>query len=354
LKGKYRVSVVANETNREGIVEFFQLRTERNSTADRLKKAFWLKLRQFDRYFWTPGFIELAQQLEQRHFDLIITHDLSLLPLVFRIRQSAQVLFDAREYYPQEYEDRFTWRFFFKDLNHYLCRHLMTKCDQVVTVSQGLADEYRRAYGIDVEVILSLPFYHTLEPSVVDENRIRMIHHGNVDPSRKIENMIQLMDHLDQRFWLDLMLVSQQEDSYYQFLQREAGKRSNVRIIPPVRHAEIIPFTNHYDIGLYYLEPVSFNIKHAMPNKLFEYIQARLAVAVTPTEMRTVVERYDCGIVSPAFDIRAMAATLNALSTEQIAYYKHQSHLAADQLNASVTCQRQQQIIGHLLGVNEN
>jgi hypothetical protein len=228
----------------------------------------------------------------------------------------------------------------------------MTKCDQVVTVSHGLAEEYRRAYGIDAEVVLSLPFRHTLEPSAVDENTICMIHHGNVDPSRKIEKMIQLMDHVDQRFGLDLMLVGQHGDSYYQFLQREVDKRKNVRIIPPVRHAEIIPFTNSYDIGLYYLEPVSFNIKHAMPNKLFEFIQARLAVAVTPTEMRTVVEQYDCGIVSPEFDIRAMAAKLNALSAQQIAYFKHKSHLAADQLNSGVTCQRQQQIVGRLLGAN--
>jgi glycosyltransferase involved in cell wall biosynthesis len=349
LKDAYEVSAMAQDVNRADVVNFYPLHQQPGGSIGRVKKALWLKSRQFDRYIWTPSLIELARQLEQKQFDLIIAHDLSLLPFAFRIRQSAKIFFDAREYYPSEYEDQFLWRFLFKDLNKYLCRRYMTKCDQVVTVSRGIADEYQRAYGISAEVVLSLPVHHDVEPAPTREDQVRIIHHGAIAPSRRIEKMIQLMDHVDARFTLDLMLVSSNSDTYYQFLQQEASRRSNVRIIPPVRHTEIIPFTSSYDIGLFYLEPANFSLNRTIPNKLFEFIQARLAVAVTPTEMRTIIEQYECGVVSPEFDIRAMASTLNALTAEQIANYKHKSHLAAQQLNASATYRQVHQLIGRLL-----
>lgn len=350
LKDKYQVSVLAKNANPADIVTFYPLQQPISTTLDRFKKVLWLKLRRFDRYLWTPNLVKLADQLQQEHFDLIISHNLELLPFALEIRKSARVLFDAREYYPHEYDDQWMWRFLFKDLNEYLCRHFMTQCDQMITVSQTFATEYQREYDVKPEVVLSLPFYQALDPKSVDESRIRIIHHGAIAPSRQIEKMIYLMDHLDARFTLDLMLVAPSGDSYYGFLQQEASKRKNVRIIPPVHYTEIVSFTNQYDIGLFYLEPTNFSLRYTLANKLFEFIQARLAVAVTPTEMGTIVEKYDCGVVSSAFEIEAMAEKLNALSGEQITYYKHQSHIAAEILNARATSQQIQHIVQRLLG----
>ena len=348
LQNNCQVSVVAKNADRDTVATFYHLDSPPSSSFGRIQKATWLKLRRFDRYLWPPVLSKLAEQLEQKTFDAIVVHDLALLPFVFKIRKSAKVLFDAREYYPREYEDQLTWRFLFKDLNHYLCKRYMPECDQVITVSQGLADEYRREYGVLPQVVFSLPFYHDITPSPVSDKPIRIIHHGAVAPSRRIEKMIQMVDYLDDRFALDLMLVASEQDSYFQFLKQEASKRTRVRIIPPVRHSEIIPFTNQYDIGLFYLEAANFSLAHAMPNKLFEFIQARLMVAVTPTEMSKVVDQYACGIVAPSFDIQAFAKQFNSLSAEQIRNYKQQSHVAAQTLNAHTTCEQVRAIVQQL------
>ena len=52
----------------------------------------------------------------------------------------------------------------------------------------------------------------------------------------------------------------------------------------------MLEFANQYDVGVFLL-PASFpNQVHVLPNKLFDYIQARLAVAIGPShEMAEVV-----------------------------------------------------------------
>ena len=55
---------------------------------------------------------------------------------------------------------------------------------------------------------------------------------------------------------------------------------------------EIVDTIAEYDIGLFILSPINFNYYHALPNKLFEFIQARLAIAVSPSpEMARIVHR---------------------------------------------------------------
>ena len=77
----------------------------------------------------------------------------------------------------------------------------------------------------------------------------------------------------------------------------------------------IVDTIAQYDIGLFLLSPANFNYYHALPNKLFEFVQARLAVAIGPSpEMARIVNDHDLGIVAPDFEPTTMAAHLNALT----------------------------------------
>ena len=55
---------------------------------------------------------------------------------------------------------------------------------------------------------------------------------------------------------------------------------------------ELPRMANDYDVGLYLLPPTNFNQRYALPNKFFEFIQGRLAIAIGPSpEMAKLVER---------------------------------------------------------------
>ena len=107
---------------------------------------------------------------------------------------------------------------------------------------------------------------------------------------------------------------------------------------------------NKYDIGLYLLPPMNFNQEHALPNKFFEFIQARLAIAIGPSsEMTSIVEKYDCGIVSKDFEPENLASKINSLSTEKVRYYKQNSHKTAQELNSEVNYENIKRILAGLV-----
>ncbi|RAX55506.1 capsular biosynthesis protein, partial [Helicobacter monodelphidis] len=146
-------------------------------------------------------------------------------------------------------------------------------------------------------VITSAAKYYAPPPKGLSSHEtIKLIYHGMAGRERGIETMIETMDYVDERFSLDLMLVKTADIDYFNQLQNLAHSRSNVRILNPVAFEEIIPFTTQYDIGFYILQPSNFNGYYALPNKFFEFIQARLAIAIGPSkEMARYVQQYDLG-----------------------------------------------------------
>jgi hypothetical protein len=108
---------------------------------------------------------------------------------------------------------------------------------------------------------------------------------------------------------------------------------SNINFIEPVNINDIPKHTNQYDIGVFLLPPTNFNYTYALPNKFFEFIQARLAIAIGPSpEMAAVVKTYDLGAVSEDFTAESLAKKIKDLSVEKIMYYKKQCNKYASDL----------------------
>jgi hypothetical protein len=97
----------------------------------------------------------------------------------------------------------------------------------------------------------------------------------------------------------------------------------------------VVTAINKYDMGVFLLPPVNFNYANTLPNKLFDFIQARLGIAIGPTpEMAAIVNQYQNGVVSADFQPKSLAAKLNSLRVADIARFKNQSAVAAQVLNA--------------------
>jgi hypothetical protein len=334
LQSEFRVTAAGYADPQLKGVEFVPLPARRKHLGDRALAAARLKLGRFEEYYWAIDSAQAAlAALRGRAFDLIIANDASSWPLAVALRGRARLLFDAHEYAPREFEDLLWWRIFHQPYKTWLCRKYLSRADGTLTVCPGIAEEYEKIFGVRPELVRNVPPQQPLSPSPTDPRRVRMIHHGGATASRKIENMIRMLDQLDpERFSLDLILVPS-EPRYFQHLQTLARGRSNVRFLPPVPMREIPACINRYDVGLYLLEPNSFNNLHALPNKFFEFIQARLAVAIGPSpEMARLVREHDCGLVADDFSPAALSAALRPITAAQIDAWKQNSHRAADTL----------------------
>jgi glycosyltransferase involved in cell wall biosynthesis len=296
-----------------------------------------LLLRQYERFYWSQKPIRDAQiKLSGKEIDLVLANDIETLPLALSIAREAKVILDAHEYAPRQGENMLTWRVLFQKYKAYLCQTYIPRVNGMITVSQGIADRYQQDTGIRPLVITNAPDFENLQPRLFRPpgDTIRLVHHGRISPSRKTEKMIEMMDYLDRRFELDLILM-ENWPGYLKHLKRFASGKPNVHFLPPVPMADLSRLLNQYDIGVYLLEPVNFNYLHSLPNKFFEFIQARLAVAIGPSpEMARLVRKHDLGVVAADFSPRALAQCLLGLDVKKIEYFKSQSHKVAHLLSA--------------------
>lgn len=294
-----------------------------------------LKLRRYEWYYWShPRIRNAYSTLRDTGFDLVIANDLVTLPLALKIAGGAPVLFDAHEFAPLEYEDQWIWRFFLARYNHEMSRRYLPQAAKVVTVCESIAKRYANDYGVGAEVITNAAPLCQLPVRRTGEKRIRMIHHGAAIVSRQNERMIEMMAFLDERFTLDLILVPG-DSRYIGRLKGMAQRDARIRFLDRVPMEQLVAVSSQYDVGLFLLPPTNFNYRMTLPNKFFEFIQARLAVAIGPSpEMARIVREFNCGIVAEDFLPHSLACALNRLRAADIDEMKLGSDRAARAHNA--------------------
>jgi len=291
---------------------------------------------------------DAGAELAATRFDAVIVHDIRPCPLAFSLCGDAPVIIDLHEYLPREYDDDLWWRYFFQKGTHALCAEYLPRAAACMTISRFVADAYAEEFGIRPSVVYNAPLYQDLQPSPLQEGKLRLVHHGLCARGRFIENMFDLMEKLDQRFELHLYLVG--NDAYYDAMRARAESCSNIYWHKPVPMKNLAAETNRYDIGLFMLSANTFNHNNALPNKLFEFIQARLVTAVWPTNgMKHIIDKYHTGFYTERFSVDEMATALNALTKDDILRYKAAGDRAAHLLTGEISMQKIINIVASVL-----
>ena len=286
------------------------------------------------RYWMDTIYLHQARQLLGIQADLAVVNDAWFLPIERAIGQGRPVVFDAHEYAPSEHVANLVWRIENGPIARAICRHEIPRLAGMMTVSPGRVDAYHDLCGVEAELVTSAPWFEDLEPRPLEGRRVRMVHWGGADPQRRLEVMIDAMALLDERFSLDMILVPGVSDYITALTQRAAGD-PRIRFLEPVPMPELARFGNAYDVGLYPLPPLHINQQFALPNKFFEFVQARLAVAIGPSpDMAHIARQHDFGILSEDVSPASVASALRTLTPERLWALKCNAHAAAHELSA--------------------
>lgn len=302
-----------------------------------------LKNKDFIPLIYTPNRMEILNFFEAIPLaDLIIVEDITLLPFAIDYKKThthTKILIDLREYYPLEYDNDPQWLESFGEFFYFICKNYLPDVDLAITVSEGIAEKYKKEFNLSCKIFYSLPPYHNIKPTPI-KDKIQIVYHGFLSPDRNSNFLLEIASQLKEDFHINILGLSNQKD-YLKDLKNKAP--SNVSFLDPVPMQELINFTNAFDIGILTLSPNTFNNTFALPNKFFEYIQARLALITTPLPSLTnLITTYDIGITSKDYSAKSLTTTLNCLTREQIMHYKSSSHHAANILN---THQNQEKIL---------
>lgn len=285
----------------------------------------------FLRYWNTSRIKDYMRLSGLKNIDLIVSNDLNTLPLAIALaRKQTKVVYDAHEYHAEEYAENPFWVSYNRPWISYLYRRYISRPDLCMTVGDNIARRYEQEYGKPFAVILNAPPFVEVKPSVTSPDKIKLVYSGMYGPTRKVDEIIRAMDLLSANYELHLLVANQSE----QLKQTVQGSRSANRIYihPAVGLREVSGFLNQFDVGVHLMSSNNFNNDNALPNKYFQYIQARLVTAFGPlSEIGAFTKEHHTGIISEDYTGAGLATALQKLSTGDINRIKMINHKNAEQ-----------------------
>lgn len=291
--------------------------------------------------------------LAGRTFDMIVANEARALPLAHGIANGAPVWGDMHEWAPEERTHVLSWRLLVAPFMRYVCARYLPVTTAITTVNGSIATLYDEQFGVDAEVVRNSIVLQALEPSPMVAGRIRLVHSGGAVPGRNIEALIEATLQLDDRFTLDLFLIGARDGGkYLQKLRTVAGDSPRVVFHDAVKPHELPAVLNAFDVGVYSLPVKTTNHRLMLPNKFFDFVQARLALVFSPAvETSALIDAYDLGKVTADFSTSALVSVLSALTSAEVARFKSNAHAAAPSLSSKQDEAVQRRIITSLLAI---
>lgn len=213
--------------------------------------------------------------------------------------------------------------------------------DYFITVSESIRLHYLETLGPKPsDVVLNSPSisYRALESSSLgirdflglgNEDLI-LVYVGFFSEGRGIKPLLDCAQELPDNYHLVFLGAG----NLWSEIVECTKKFTNVHVISPVPHEELVDFIRSADIGLCLLEPVSLSDRFALPNKLFEYAFAGLPILHSDLpEISRVAQRYELGercevSTKSVFEgiIRLKDATTSLVSLEPLSH-EHQQRV---------------------------
>lgn len=311
----------------------------------------------FSIYFWLkPQYQKALTLLKNNHYDLIHANDWDALPVACEYNRfsKAKIIFDAHEYNLDK-DKSSVFGFLYQRYFTFLFNKYGDLVNERITVASSIEKLYRKHFDWKFEIIINAPDFTPIYYKPVNPSYIHLVHHGRAAPARNLEEIIDLVKYLDNRYYLHMYLTPS-IPGYLESLKKRAGNYSgHVVIHDPVRPKELILEISQYDIGIPLIKADKDSYFYSLPNKFFDYIMAGLMVIVSPLPMMVdMIDKYEVGLYSNAFTLESIAEMVNSLSTNDLNKYKKNSIRASKELNSEIEMKKLFNIYKQLLDVKKN
>jgi len=254
--------------------------------------------------------------LFRKQQDLFISNDLDTLLanyLVSRIRKTP-LLYDSHEYFTEVPE--LTNRRRTKKIWERIEQRILPRIKYAITVSDSIASTYNEKYGTPFSVIRNVSYSRKplIDPAFHDRYsaRYKVIYQGALNMGRGLELMIQSMKYIS-----DTMFIIVGDGDIRMDLQKLVQEMKLVdKVVFPGKlpPRTLHKITSNCDLGISMEEDLGLNYRMALPNKIFDYIQARIPVICSDLpEMRALISSYEIGEVVDSRESNDIAAQIQAI-----------------------------------------
>lgn len=267
--------------------------------------------------------------------DILLANDMdTLLPnfLVAKLRRKTLV-YDSHEYWTEVPElverpvTRAVWL--------WMERWMFPRVDAAMTVNGSIARIYAEKYGVPVHVVRNMPFYAQAPLEAAPKEKV-LLYQGALNIGRGVELMIEAMRYLP-----DYRLVVVGTGTIEEPLRKLAAAKPFGQLVEfkgYVQAQHLRSVTSQAVLGMSLEEDRGASYHLALPNKLFDYIQAGVPVLVSDLpEMAAVVRDHGVGEVLAAQerDPEGLARRIRSIceNSGKYAAYAANCHHAATVLN---------------------
>lgn len=263
-------------------------------------------------------------------------------------RNKGILIYDAHEIWPHQNPGRNSLTVW---LLEQVERFFIKRAEVVITVNKLIANHFYQRYKLKKVpyVLMNCPLFYKLNKKRIEAEKRKLkqkfslnsevkivLYQGKFAIQRGIEDLIDASKF----FSKDLILIVRgPENDYYQKLVEYARERkilgTKVFFDSPVAMEEMIVKGAAVDIGILNFLPLSLNNYYILPNKIFEYMAAGLAVASSNMPaLSELIRKWRFGIIIPRNNPKGIARKLNSLcaNDNHLSTYKKNSLKAAQVL----------------------
>lgn len=282
--------------------------------------------------FYAEYNVRLFFYLLFKRCDILVANDLdTLLPnfLVSRLRRK-KLVYDSHEYFCgilEVIERPFVHKTWLK-----IEKFCFPKLQNIITVSQSIAEQYKMEYGKDVHVVRNIPRRTTFaitetraSLNLPEDKKIAILQGTGLHRDRGVEELIEAMP-LTEGLLL-LIVGSGAVIPQMQARVKELEICDKVRFVPRVSPQMLFNYTSLADIGVSLDKDASPNHHFSLPNKIFEYIQAGTPLlSTTLPERKKIIEKYNVGLIVNDLSPVSLSNALNEMIQNEAAYQQWKSN----------------------------
>lgn len=254
--------------------------------------------------FYAEYNIRLFWLLLTHSFHLIVANDLDTLPAGFLAHKLKRVplVYDSHEFYTGTPE--LVDRPFVQGIWESIEAFIFPRLTDIITVNGSIARLYEEKYHKKLHVVRNIPrrlrkegSYSRTDLGLPEDRKIILLQGAGINIQRGAEEAIEAVGHC--RDAILLIIGSGDVIGMLKEKAEEAEYRDRVIFLPKMPYEEMMRYTRLADIGLTLDKDTNINYRYSLPNKLFDYIHARIPVLASRLpEIAAIVEGYDIGLIT--------------------------------------------------------
>ncbi len=268
------------------------IKIDRNYKTKRLKLVFNSSF-----LFYAEFNLRLFFYLFFKKKHIVLANDLDTLLANFLISkiQQTKLVYDSHELFSEVPE--LVNKPFKKNIWVGLEKLILPKLKHTYTVCNSIADYYQKKYNTNFKTIKNLPKKKSLQKedfnfNVANKNII--LYQGVLNIGRGLELIIDAMQFLNN----SILVIIGDGDIASELKTRTKHKNleNTVYFLGKLNPEELHKLTPNANIGISFEEDLGLNYRFALPNKIFDYIQAETPILVSDLpEMKKIVLEYKVG-----------------------------------------------------------